>query len=367
MNDDLIIGRSGGVGVMRVKSDGKVELLTSSNPAELLVGQGSTGSVIQTGGLLTSDDLVRIGSDPGGVGSYAISGGKLATATDGSGPFQIARNGAVGTLRIAGTAQVQHGAELFIADEQNTNSTGRLEIIGSQASVQIGQLENVAGGVNGMSEAIRWEADANGITPLVVTGSGPLVDNRVQFQDVLEAAANTGVANALVGDGMALELNLSAIHGNVTLTLIDNQMSDPITGLFERGSTLDLYEEGSLITGTGYSGQVSISYVGGTGNDVILQLVGISNADFDADGAVNGADLLTWQRNYGVASGATTDIGDANGDGAVDEDDLVVWKSQFGDAASTSPIPEPNSFLLMVGSLSISIRSFLIGSSRGRR
>jgi hypothetical protein len=111
---------------------------------------------------------------------------------------------------------------------------------------------------------------------------------------------------------------------------------------------------------------VSISYVGGTGNDVILQLVAISNADFDADGDVDGADLLAWQRNYGVASGATTNNGDANGDGAVDEDDLVVWKSQFGEASSTSPIPEPNSLLLMFGALPTLIWLFGNGTSRWR-
>ncbi len=144
-NDDLFIGRAGGTGLMRVRSDGRVELRTSSNAAELLVGQDSTGTVIQTGGTVMSDNLVRIGSEPGGIGHYTISAGSLATATDGSGTFQIGRNGATGTLRVEGTGQVTHGAELYIGDVQHSNTSGRLEIIGSAAGVQIGQLENSAG------------------------------------------------------------------------------------------------------------------------------------------------------------------------------------------------------------------------------
>ena len=49
-NDDLYIGRSGGIGIMRVQSDGKVELRTSSNAAEFFVGEDSVGTVLQTGG-----------------------------------------------------------------------------------------------------------------------------------------------------------------------------------------------------------------------------------------------------------------------------------------------------------------------------
>ena len=50
---------------MRVKSDGRVELRTSSNAAEFFVGEDSTGTVLQTGGTVTSDNTVRIGSEAG--------------------------------------------------------------------------------------------------------------------------------------------------------------------------------------------------------------------------------------------------------------------------------------------------------------
>src|SRR6185369_10370047 len=77
-NDDIYIGRSGGTGLMRVRSDGRVELRSSSNAAEFFVGQGSVGTVVQSGGTVTSDSTVQIGSEAGGIGNYTLSAGVLA-------------------------------------------------------------------------------------------------------------------------------------------------------------------------------------------------------------------------------------------------------------------------------------------------
>ncbi|HEX6962504.1 MAG TPA: dockerin type I domain-containing protein, partial [Lacipirellula sp.] len=359
-NDDLWIGRAGGTGVMNVKADGRVHLQTSTNNAELHVGEGTAaapghGTVVQTGGTVTSDALVRIGAGPGSVGSYTISGGSFTTATDGTGAFQIARNGATGTVRVEGTGSFNHGAELFVANEQNSGSIGRLELIGSAGSVTIGQLENAPGGANGMSETIRWEADAGGVISMVITGAGPASFD-AQLQDPNELAANTGAGDTLMGDGIALELDLAAIIGDTSLTLIDNQsIGEPITGFFENGSSMDLYEEGAAITGTGYAGTVNISYIGGDGNDVVLNLVAgaVNSADFDDDGDVDGRDLLAWQRGLG-ATGASPSQGDANGDGNVTSADLDIWKDQFGPGAATpvaAAVPEPAALSLAMAAV----------------
>jgi hypothetical protein len=334
-NDDLIIGRAGGNGTMRVRSDGRVELRTNTNAAELLVGQDSTGAVLQTGGTVTSDNLVRIGSNPGSSGQYTITAGSLATATDGSGTFQIGRNGATGTLRVAGTGQVTHGAELFIGAEQHTSTSGRLEIVGSTAAVQIGQLENFAGGsTSGVRETMFWQADVSGITPLIVAGAGPLASSRVQLQDPTEVVANTGINGGgnLTGDGIALELDLSAIVNSNTLTLIDNRTTDAITGFFEKGTTQNLYEEGEMIPGTGFNGTVTISYVGGTGNDVTLTLAALLG-DYNLNGTVDAADYVVWRE---------TEINGAQG--------YLDWRanlgasiSGLGAAAGSSQVPEPAS------------------------
>ncbi len=67
-------------------------------------------------------------------------------------------------------------------------------------------------------------------------------------------------------------------------------------------------------------------------------------ADFDADGDVDGADFLIWQRGL-RSDGGTPAGGDANGDGAVNAADLAIWRNQFGPAPSAialqRSVPEP--------------------------
>jgi len=89
------------------------------------------------------------------------------------------------------------------------------------------------------------------------------------------------------------------------------------------------------------------------------------DADFDADGDVDGADFLTWQRNF---SSLAPTGGDANNDGIVDAADLAVWESTFGSvtplsalAAGSVAVPEPSTALQLV-----ILALILVGYSRGR-
>lgn len=74
------------------------------------------------------------------------------------------------------------------------------------------------------------------------------------------------------------------------------------------------------------------------------------NADFDADGDVDGRDFLTWQRGFGTVDAILAD-GDADDDNDVDGDDLVIWQNQYaqpiGPIAATTSVPEPASFTLI--------------------
>ncbi len=63
------------------------------------------------------------------------------------------------------------------------------------------------------------------------------------------------------------------------------------------------------------------------------------NADFDADGDVDGSDFLAWQRGFGIAppaDEASNYDGDANADGTVDANDLIAWEAGFGSSTSQS-------------------------------
>ena len=75
----------------------------------------------------------------------------------------------------------------------------------------------------------------------------------------------------------------------------------------------------------------------------------VTSADFNADGVVDGADFLLWQRGSGKTIGATHQEGDANRDGVVDGADLELWKASFSAppaGGATSAIPEPATGLL---------------------
>lgn len=67
------------------------------------------------------------------------------------------------------------------------------------------------------------------------------------------------------------------------------------------------------------------------------------SADFDASGAVNGADLALWTAAYGA-----TGVADANSDGGSDGGDFLAWQLQVGANATAAvrPVPEPAAALL---------------------
>jgi arylsulfatase A-like enzyme len=344
-NDDLAIGHSGGSGMLAIESDGAIVLRTSEGVLQIANGAGSTGLAIQRGGSVSSEGQITIGQGVGSVGEYRLEGGVFAA----TGVLRVGAAGGKGALRVRGNAQLTSTSNLIIGQSDNSGSEGRVELTGSQAAVKVARLENHLGA----DETIRWVADAQGVTPLVVAGSGGVP--RVQLQDPVELAANVGAngLGTLRGDGIALSLDLSAFQQSGVLTLIDNQTTEAITGFFENGATGDLYEEGESIVGTGFNGSVVISYLGGTGNDVVLQLTAsaIANADFDANGVVDGADFLAWQRGFGSSPPA---VGDADGNGTVDGADLAVWKQQFGAGVASAAefagaaVPEPGALTLLL-------------------
>lgn len=75
----------------------------------------------------------------------------------------------------------------------------------------------------------------------------------------------------------------------------------------------------------------------------------VSDADFDGDNDIDGADYLTWQRNLGVTGTGTLATGDANGDTNVNAADLAIWQTQFATATPVAgAVPEPTSAALLV-------------------
>jgi hypothetical protein len=70
-------------------------------------------------------------------------------------------------------------------------------------------------------------------------------------------------------------------------------------------------------------------------------LLSAATADFNGDGFVNNTDLTIWQSAYGI-----NNLGDADNDGDSDGRDFMMWQRQYGAGtllSAASQVPEPSS------------------------
>jgi hypothetical protein len=97
----------------------------------------------------------------------------------------------------------------------------------------------------------------------------------------------------------------------------------------------------------------------GAASAIGIPVAAVSDADFDNNGVVDGADFLRWQRGFGINGGGTNAQGDADGNGIINAADLAIWKSSFGGAptaAAVGAVPEPGSWMLFaVGAAAASL------------
>jgi subtilisin family serine protease len=89
----------------------------------------------------------------------------------------------------------------------------------------------------------------------------------------------------------------------------------------------------------------------------IPAIVGVPS-DFTGDGRVDGADFLTWQRNFGKTTGATQAHGSSNGDGDVDGYDLADWKRDYGTVVAVASLTTEEDFSDAPQTLAAEMQSF---------
>lgn len=116
----------------------------------------------------------------------------------------------------------------------------------------------------------------------------------------------------------------------IDMYVLDMKVGSPTFG--QTFSYLELDDSYSLFLGDSFGDKTAV-----------FTLAPTTDADFDNDGDVDGADLLIWQRNAVTATGKTNATGDANGDGAANAADLALWKGLFGTpaVAAVGTVPEP--------------------------
>jgi hypothetical protein len=84
----------------------------------------------------------------------------------------------------------------------------------------------------------------------------------------------------------------------------------------------------------------------------------LHDADFNASGTVDAADLTHWSTGFGATGDATPTQGDANSDQTVDGADFLIWQRQVAAASvggQAAAVPEPRSWLLFATTLLASL------------
>jgi endonuclease/exonuclease/phosphatase family metal-dependent hydrolase len=189
--------------------------------------------------------------------------------------------------------------------------------------------------------------------PLTVTlGSSVLVDvdvtnlfpgaQTVNSVDELDYTLTTTGAISIPGDLDGIFMDTNPVNSGPHTTQISLDTSTPgvKNGLL---SVLATSPQAKSLQGTNGLYTLNVSYT----------VLGPSylEADFNEDGEVDSFDLVAWQMNAGLASGAMKNQGDANADGMVDGVDLLVWQEQLGSpppaVGALAAVPEPSSGVLL--------------------
>ncbi len=266
-------------------------------------------------------------------------------------------------INLSDDVTVEAGATLTVAGTLTSASltnNGGLTLIDTTLDQPVvspaGSIINVIGDVT-FNGAVSGAGDIFGSgTPLFNGGYSPgdspaavTVEN-----DLKLGAANTlSIELAGLGEG---EFDSLQVGGDVTLDgLLDVQLAEGFE--FEPNQEFEILDVAGELTGQfqnldegGLVGMFDewllyISYAGGDGNDVALYSTPLVTGDFNSDGAVNGADFLTWQRSPG-------------------DGELADWQAYFGQPSATGTVvtfvPEPSTLLLLMASC-------LIAASKGRR
>jgi len=252
INDRFNLGFNG-TGTLDVNDSATLNVnnLSTSN------GVG-TATINQTGGTINSNTWVAIGQggDPNASATYNHSGGTLNQGTDPntSENLVIGENGA-GTYNASGTADIN---ALGVLVGRNPTGDGLLEITGSTVTFDTGDLDvglNSNGADVGAMGEISFIADAGGVST------------------IFSADNTTFGANSDLSVDLTADANFSTFTSftqgplQTIAVLIDN--ANAVSGTFAG------LAEGTAVNIGG--GQTAfISYIGGDGNDIVLQTFSIA-------------------------------------------------------------------------------------------
>jgi autotransporter-associated beta strand protein len=274
-------------GAGSIANSSSVNLTSANSRFEI---QGTTGATIQT--------LAGV------AGSQVELVEERLTVANGSTTFAGVINGSGGGLTLAAGTLILTGTSIFGGD---TIVGGTLQVDGAllSSATTVNSGGTLAGGgiVNNVHVAsggtLAPGASAGTLTTGNVSISGgtlaiELGGTNVALYDRVNVTGTVSLANATLAGSLINGFNPEAA-GGATFTVIDNDGTDAVTGTFNglaEGASFSF--GGSLFT---------ISYVGGTGNDVVLT-VAVN------DGPVNtlpGAQTVEANNDLAIAGLAVSD------------------------------------------------------------
>jgi len=297
-------------------------------------------------------------------GTLNLAGGISADATD------VTKNGA-GTLIIGTSA---HGNLVIdggtVLAEGNTTGTGTVTV---NAGATLGGSGSIAGEINILGATVAPGASTGTLT---VGGNATFnafsdlsieIDGLTDY-DQLAVGGDVSLQSETIEEvtyAPTLEAVISAyLDPGDVLTIIDNQGAGAVAGIFDgldEGATITLTPTGKVKSAT-----ATISYVGGTGNDITLTDFAVTLkwilGDMDGSGAVNNNDItpfvlaLTDRATYlATYPGIDPDlVGDIDDSGALNNNDITPFVTLLTTGSYPQAVPEPATMaLLTLGGLAL--------------
>jgi autotransporter-associated beta strand protein len=240
-----------------VESTGLLDIGSSIGTFDTLRGNGSvtfgTGGYLNIGYDDGTSTFNGVMSGIGFVGGYTVGKyGMGAFTMNGNNTYQNGSYLFAGALIVNGN---QPQSPVFTHPDTILGGSGVVGNINSSGSVSPGTSP-------GILTSSNLTFTSSGHFVVEMTGPTPGTD-----YDQLNVRGTNNLANAVLNINLAFTKPVAV---GQQFTIINNDGTDPITGIFLG------YPEGASFLQNGYA--VAISYIGGTGNDVVLTLTALPGA-----------------------------------------------------------------------------------------
>jgi T5SS/PEP-CTERM-associated repeat protein len=318
-----------GAGILNIQQGSRVE---SANGVLARLPE-STGDVTVTGNNSAwfVQNALYVGGRPASLspGSEGMAGpGGAATLTAETGAFVAVGNSI--DIFHGGTVDVSGGGSVIVGEGAPEAEAGVLHVYPTGVLTGAGQVDGDV-----INEGLA--APGNSIGTLNVDGDYTQSSSGVL--DIEVAGVGPGQFDTISASGAA------ALAGLLKVSLIGfaPSLGDTFGILFAGGGfggRFDALMLPPLPAGLGWR-------LDPGGATLFLNVVNELAGDFNADGVVDGADLLRWKSNFGTGLG-----GDADRDGDSDGNDFLVWQRNSGSGlspghAASTAVPEPMALPLL--------------------